>query len=114
VKNENVVFLVTEEEDELFRIPFRFDSKKLKEKATIECRPITNSKNVDIGVYYSEIKSYYSEGSEEKLKIMIGKSKKQWLCLTMSKAVLTKDLEYFSKMDPYCKFSINKDESEAK
>ena len=39
---------------------------------------------------------------------MVGKSRKKWLYLTISEAALTKDLEIFSKMDPYCKFGVIK------
>ena len=70
---------------------------------------IQNEKSDDIGVYYAEIKQFYSEGSEEEKKVMIGKSKKKWICLDIIEATLTKDLEWFSKMDPFCKFSIGKE-----
>ena len=42
---------------------------------------------------------------------MIGKSRKEWICVTIVEASLTKDLEWFSKMDPYCKFSITNSEN---
>ena len=72
---------------------------------------IRNDKENDIGIYYVEIDHLYSEGSDEKKKNIIGKSRKEWICITVVEASLTKDLEWFSKMDPYCKFSIASSEN---
>ena len=84
------------------------DQGKIDSKKAINSGTIQNDSNDDIGVYYAEIEQAYSEGAQEDIKIMIGKSKKSWLCFTIVEAVLTKDLEWFSKMDPFCKIAISK------
>lgn len=38
---------------------------------------------------------------------MIGKSQRKWLNICVFEAQLTKDLQIFSKMDPYCKFALS-------
>jgi Ca2+-dependent lipid-binding protein len=65
-------------------------------------------KGKDVGIYYVQLDNFYSEGSQEEKKIMIGRSRKSWLCLTIIEAHLIKDLEFFSKMDPYCQFALTK------
>jgi Ca2+-dependent lipid-binding protein len=47
---------------------------------------------------------FISKGQRLERKTMIGKSRRKWLSICINEAVLTKDLETFSKMDPYCKF----------
>lgn len=47
------MFVVTEEEDELFRMPFTIDNKKEKEKVIVTCKPIVNKKSEDIGICYA-------------------------------------------------------------
>ena len=68
---------------------------------------IFSPKGKEMGFFYAEINRFYSEGSDEHRKIYIGKSRKKWIFLTIIEASLTKDLEFFSKMDPCCKFALS-------
>ena len=63
-----------------------------------------------MGIFYAQLERFYSEGDQQQKRIIIGKSRKMWLHLNIIEANLTKDLEFFSKMDPYCRIALQSKE----